>query len=163
MRLRVSPMITLPRRARSIRHLQALHSLGVSPSVASYSPSSCAKRWIFSMHSTSILFGLKLIVLITTTRSRSLNWRFSLTIVVALVLVAIPLLQSYFLTHPSRTNGTCSLTRRKSGRLTRHLGTTFRRGLLVRLILTGIPFSIYVFLFNRIPLPPQETNTSRIL
>jgi hypothetical protein len=99
------------------------------------------------------------------TRSRHVHFSFSLHTLLSLVLLVIPLVQCMFLTYRSRGKSTLRDKPVLISAESSTSPTTRRKGLNLtlskRLLLSLLPFGIYIFLFTRIP--PYITTVAPIL
>ena len=90
------------------------------------------------------------------TRSRILNWKFSLFILLAMILLVIPLSQNILLTYQSSFG--MPLMCCHSVYFTNFIyltkgQTSKRRSLTTRIFLALVPYSLYLFTLSLIPLP----------
>ncbi|KAG8993196.1 hypothetical protein FRB94_010952 [Tulasnella sp. JGI-2019a] len=108
-------------------------------------------RTTFAMcFSESCVLFLILILQATGTlaaRSRLVNWNISLTIIICLILLAIPLLQCLFITYRPSQSGASGFV---SGQLGR------------RTVLTLVPYVMYLAAVSRIPVPEALVNADVI-
>ncbi|ODO09120.1 hypothetical protein I350_02720 [Cryptococcus amylolentus CBS 6273] len=74
-------------------------------------------------------------------KSRQVNFPVSLHVILAIVLVVIPLVQCLLLTYRTKESSTASTSPSRSTSIS----------FTTRLIISLIPFSLYIFLFTRIP------------
>ncbi|WVF71349.1 hypothetical protein IAT40_006152 [Kwoniella sp. CBS 6097] len=89
-------------------------------------------------------------------RSRHVNFSISLHVILAIILIIVPLVQCLLLTYRSRESASASTTPSRSSSLS----------ITSRILISLIPFTLYIFLFTRIPpyitavpLAPVPTNT----